>query len=128
MVVVRRGPGGTRVLLLHHRKYDEWRLPKGKLDEGETAAEAAERELAEEAGLELPAGRLLGTTVHVMPERPDRPPTRKLVVFLETTCDESAQVELEDTFDAYEWLPPAEAVERLTWPNEQGMVTRALQA
>ena len=128
MVVVRRGPGGTRVLVLHHREYDEWRLPKGKLDVGETAAAAAERELAEETGLDLPAGRLLGTTSHQMPARAERPPTRKIVFFFAGGASEQDEVTLEPTFDGFEWLSPPEAIERLTWPNEQSMVRRALQA
>ncbi|MFW6437823.1 MAG: NUDIX domain-containing protein, partial [Armatimonadota bacterium] len=61
-VVVRRDRHGTRVLVLHHRDQEQWRLPKGKLKMGESAAEAAEREVREEAGLELCAGRYLGVT------------------------------------------------------------------
>lgn len=47
------------VLLVHKpRKYDAWQLPQGGIEHGETTAEAALRELHEEAGLVLS-----GTTV-----------------------------------------------------------------
>jgi 8-oxo-(d)GTP phosphatase len=47
-VVSRKGP---EVLLVHRPKYDDWSLPKGKLDTGEHPAAAAVREVAEETGL-----------------------------------------------------------------------------
>jgi 8-oxo-dGTP diphosphatase len=42
---------GDEVLVIHRPKYDDWSLPKGKLEPGETTEEAALRELAEETGL-----------------------------------------------------------------------------
>ena len=46
----RKKSGKIEVLLVHRPKYDDWTLPKGKLDEGETAQEAAVREVEEETG------------------------------------------------------------------------------
>ena len=40
-----------RVVLVHRPKYDDWSLPKGKLDPGESFEEAALREVEEETGL-----------------------------------------------------------------------------
>jgi 8-oxo-dGTP diphosphatase len=52
--VVRRG---DRLLLgrrpVHKRHGGLWEFPGGKIDEGESVAEAARRELAEELGLEV---------------------------------------------------------------------------
>jgi 8-oxo-dGTP diphosphatase len=56
-VVIRDG----LVVLVHRPRYDDWTLPKGKLDSGESFEEAAIREIDEETGLrtrlvrELPA-------------------------------------------------------------------------
>ena len=47
VVIDRRG----RVVLVHRPKYDDWTLPKGKLDPGETFEDAALREVEEETGL-----------------------------------------------------------------------------
>ncbi|MGC9318723.1 MAG: NUDIX hydrolase [Armatimonadota bacterium] len=125
-VVVRRDRHGTRVLVLHHRETDEWRLPKGKLRAGESAANAAEREVREETGLVLSAGRYLGVT-HYFYADPDRAGcVSKFVFFFEMDAGDEP-VALEETFDDAQWLPPRQAVERLSWDNEAEMVARALQ-
>jgi 8-oxo-(d)GTP phosphatase len=50
---------GGRVLLVHRPKYDDWSLPKGKLEPGEHMLQAAVREVAEETGLRVTLGRRL---------------------------------------------------------------------
>ncbi len=53
MVLLRPETDGSYSLLLLHkpRKRDAWQLPQGGIEEGETLAEAAVRELHEEAGI-----------------------------------------------------------------------------
>ncbi len=125
-VVVRRDRHGTRVLVLHHAKMDEWRLPKGKLKAGESLAQTAEREVREETGLDLPAGRYLGVTHYFYLNPRGTGVISKFVHFFEMDAGEG-QVELEPTFDDAKWLPPKEAAERLDWENEREMVLRATQ-
>lgn len=53
---------GDRVLLIQRLTEPEagcWGLPGGKVDPGETAAQAAHREIAEELGIEIALGDLL---------------------------------------------------------------------
>ncbi len=125
-VVVRRGPQGKRVLILHHADFDEWRLPKGKLKVGESAADAAQREVAEEAGLHLPTRELLGTTCYLYEDSRRDEQVSKIVFFFAMQADESACVQLEEpTFDAFEWATPPDALRLLHWPNEADIVARA---
>ena len=125
-VVVRRDRHGTRVLVLHHRDTDEWRLPKGKLRAKESAAQAAEREVREETGLALAAGRYLGVTHYFYLNPTGSGCISKYVFFFEMDAGDGAVV-LEDTFDDAEWLPPARAAERLSWEIEAEMVLCATQ-
>jgi len=61
-----RGRGGAPSFLLTRRAAKlrrhggQWALPGGRLDPGESAVEAALRELREELGLALPESRVLG--------------------------------------------------------------------
>lgn len=67
--VVWRSTGTWRVevLLVHRPRRDDWSLPKGKLEAGETALECALREVREETGLRCIAGPELPET-----QGPDR--------------------------------------------------------
>lgn len=50
--VVMRGSGAvTEIALVHRPRYDDWTIPKGKDDPGESACQAALREVGEETGL-----------------------------------------------------------------------------
>ncbi|MGI8807394.1 MAG: NUDIX hydrolase [Acidimicrobiales bacterium] len=62
-VIWRRSPtGGLEVLLVHRPRYDDWTVPKGKLEPNEEHAEAALREVEEETGLRCALGPELAST------------------------------------------------------------------
>jgi 8-oxo-dGTP pyrophosphatase MutT (NUDIX family) len=62
-IVHRRRPDGTvEVLVIHRPEYEDWTLPKGKLDPGETAEQAAVREVEEETGIKASLGAHAGST------------------------------------------------------------------
>jgi 8-oxo-dGTP pyrophosphatase MutT (NUDIX family) len=49
--VVRDGDDGPEVVIVHRPKYDDWTLPKGKAERGESDEDCALREVEEETGL-----------------------------------------------------------------------------
>lgn len=48
--------GELKLAIIHRARYDDWSWPKGKIDKGETIAEAAVREIREETGLKVALG------------------------------------------------------------------------
>ena len=64
----REGKKGTEVLLVHRPRYDDWSIPKGKLDKGETFPQAAVREVAEETGYRVRLHRPLPASVYRLPD------------------------------------------------------------
>ena len=113
-VLWRTGAGGElETALVHRPKYDDWSLPKGKLDAGEHPLVAAVREVGEETGLEATVGALLG--VHDEHFTGTAPHGREEdfhgvhLVFAATVADGEPTVrETEGTTDAVAWFPVAD--------------------
>ncbi|MEE8603144.1 NUDIX hydrolase [Euzebya tangerina] len=55
---------GVEVLVIHRPRYDDWSLPKGKLDEGESFQDGAIREIHEETGVSGSLGADLGAVFY----------------------------------------------------------------
>lgn len=49
----RAADGGVEIAIVHRRRRGDWTLPKGHIDPGEPASQAARRELREEAGIDV---------------------------------------------------------------------------
>jgi 8-oxo-dGTP pyrophosphatase MutT (NUDIX family)/phosphohistidine phosphatase SixA len=64
----REEEGRVQVLLVHRPRYDDWSVPKGKLDPGETLPAAAVREVAEETGYRVRLERPLPSSVYLLPD------------------------------------------------------------
>jgi 8-oxo-dGTP diphosphatase len=111
-VIVRDG----RVLLVHRPKYDDWSLPKGKLEDGESWEEGALREVEEETGLRCTIGPEVGRTHYVVLQG------RKEVRYFAMTCDGEAHAQNE--VDDVRWVPLAEARALLTHDRDRELLER----
>ena len=126
-VVHRRGSDGVEVLLVHRPRHDDWSLPKGKLDDGESLKRAARREVREETGLRCKLGDRVGDVVRYRDAK-GRP---KGVVYWLMTRDRG-EFRRNHEVDEIEWLPLDEAVRRCTYAHDVELldddVRRALDA
>jgi ADP-ribose pyrophosphatase YjhB (NUDIX family) len=98
-----------RILFVRERREGLWSLPGGWADVGETPAQAAEREVAEESGYEVRASRLLAVYDNRMHAHPPQPfYLYKLIFACEIVGGESrvsAETDRVDFFTA-DALPP----------------------
>src|SRR5207302_8036542 len=100
-----RPDGEAEIAVIHRPKYDDWSLPKGKLEPGETFEEAAVREVEEETGVRAALGRELGEARYK--DRRGRP---KFVRYWLMTPI-SGRFLPDREVDEIRWLTPAEAGE-----------------
>ena len=116
-VVWRRTPAsGIEVLLVHRPRYDDWSVPKGKLDPGEDHPTAAVREVEEETGLRCTLGPELLTTSYV--DRKGRP---KQVRYWAMTATRGAFVPT-DEVDEIRWVPLDEAGSLLSYARDTNVL------
>ena len=59
--------GELKIAIIHRSRYNDWSWPKGKLDKGETIAQAAVREIREETGLKISLGVHLAEINYQLP-------------------------------------------------------------
>jgi len=103
-------------LVVHRPKYDDWTLPKGKLDDGESAEEAAVREVEEETGLEVTLGDELPSTDYH--DRYGRPKNVRYWIMDVAGGEFHPNREV----DEVRWLPVEDAKAALTYPRDRGVL------
>jgi len=112
-VVIRDGERGPEVVVVHRPRYDDWSLPKGKCDPGETDEQCAVREVEEETGLRCALGPELLPTRYV--DRKGRP---KVVRYWQMRVLGSRPFEPNEEIDALRWVPLDEAAVGLTYGHD----------
>jgi 8-oxo-dGTP diphosphatase len=101
------------IAVVRLRKRDEWVLPKGKLDDGETPRAAARREVLEETGHNVTVHEFLGTLVYESGGR------SKVVHYWRMEAGSTQVRELMNDIRAVDWLPLDAAIARLSRAYER---------
>jgi 8-oxo-dGTP diphosphatase len=121
--VVWRGSGdAVEIAVVHRPRYDDWSLPKGKLDAGESFEEAALREVEEETGMRCRLGRELGETHYT--DRKGRP---KIVRYW-AMSDCEGEFQPNDEVDELRWVAIDEAKQMLSYDFDCDLVDRVAAA
>ncbi|MBW3577262.1 MAG: NUDIX hydrolase [Actinobacteria bacterium] len=127
VVVNDRDDGRRWVLLIAHRNAagkPQWTLPKGRVEEGETHAQAAVREVREETGYSPRILDELGTIDYWFVWRPDEVRYHKFVHYFLMETDGSPPGETDDEAESVEWVPLEVALVRLAHRNERNLVKK----
>jgi 8-oxo-dGTP diphosphatase len=116
-LLVRRHDGRLQIALVHRPIHQDWSYPKGKLEEGETFEEAAQREVFEETGLVCRLLRFIGHTEYI--DRKGRP---KVVAYWVMSA-EAGSFEPNEEVDELRWLDVATAGLFLTYERDRSLLS-----
>lgn len=112
--------GEPRIAVIHRPGYDDWSIPKGKLDPGETEPVAAVREIFEETGHHVHLGRRVGKVSYPIPSG------TKVVRYWAARSIGGEFVANKEADDLL-WLSPAQAAKRLSYPLDRKVLARFLK-
>jgi 8-oxo-dGTP pyrophosphatase MutT (NUDIX family) len=112
----RKSRSGMEIAVVHRARYDDWTLPKGKLQEGESWAEAAAREVREETGYDcIPLG-FAGAIAYQTGDGP------KVVRFWHMVATGEPSDRIDSEVAAVFWFPIKEARTRVQYPLERALL------
>ena len=121
-LVVRTGKDGIEIAVVHRPRYDDWSLPKGKLDPGEDFQQAAVRELEEETGLRCSLGRELEPATYT-----DHKGRSKIVRWYLVQPVDPADLERpfepNEEVDEIRWASAAEALELARYEHDRRLIS-----
>lgn len=104
------------IAIVHRPRYDDWSLPKGKLDKNESSERAALREVQEETGLSCQLIEELDPVSYTDNRgRPKNVRYWRMKVL-------SGEFEVNDEVDELRWLSKADALELLSYEHDRELV------
>lgn len=115
-VLYRRG-SEPKLALVHRPRYDDWSLPKGKLDRGESMPACAVRETWEETGVRCRLGARLPDVHYAVPEG------RKRIEYWAAEALTAPVFEPNREIDEVRWVPLSNAAELLSYAHDRELLT-----
>ena len=108
--------GEVEILLIQDAK-NRWTIPKGHIEEGETAKQTAEREVGEETGLQqMEVQNWLGK-IHFRYRRMNSLVLMTTEIFLIKGLGDTDSLKPEDWMNGIAWMPAAEALEKIEYDD-----------
>jgi 8-oxo-dGTP diphosphatase len=114
--------GVLETAVVHRPKYDDWSLPKGKLEDDESFETGALREVEEETGMRCRLGDELEPSNYQ-----DRKGRDKVVRYWLMEPVDDTDFVPNDEVDQLRWLAPPEALELLSYPHDRELVQSAAE-
>lgn len=116
-IVFRHGKtGGVEILLIQDAK-DRWTIPKGHIEEGETAQQTAKREIGEEAGLkEVDILGWLGK-IHFRYRRIDKLVLMTTQIYLVRAKGDTNAIQKEEWMNGIKWFGFHDALDAIEYED-----------
>ncbi|MGD2048884.1 MAG: NUDIX hydrolase [Chloroflexota bacterium] len=116
----RRVKNDRQIALIFRTRYDDWSLPKGGREKGESFLDTAVREVIEETNCPVEVGDFAGCCCYTVEGVP------KIVLFwhmfLIGDCDFEPDKEVKELV----WMTIPEALNKLTYDGERALLARAI--
>jgi 8-oxo-dGTP diphosphatase len=115
-VVYRLRRNKLEILLVHRQRYNDWSLPKGKLDRRESFETCAQREVLEETGVAGVIEDALGTVGYVTPAGNNKAVRYWLLRATEESFKPNSEV------DKIRWVSPKKAAEKASYGRDVALI------
>lgn len=116
-IIFRHGKGGDIEILLIQDGKDRWTIPKGHIEEGETAQDTTKREISEEAGLQnVDVLSWLGK-IHFRYRRMDRLVLMTTQIYLVRATGDTDAIKKEEWMHGIKWFKFDEALEAIEYED-----------
>jgi len=117
----RKSDAGKQIALIHRPRYNDWALPKGKLEKGEEWETAALREIEEETGCKAQLGSFAGAVSYNVGDRP------KVVLFWNMVLIGDCKFVPSEEVDQLIWVSVEKALEILQYPSDKNILRSSAQ-
>ncbi len=116
-IVFRRNQQGAVEILLIQDAKDRWTIPKGHIEEGETAQVTAKREIGEEAGLKDVEVRHWLGKIHFRYRRIDKLVLMTTQIYLVRARGDTNAIEKEEWMNDIRWFSFHEALDAIEYED-----------
>ncbi|HUP26136.1 MAG TPA: NUDIX domain-containing protein [Candidatus Limnocylindrales bacterium] len=126
-IIFRRNERKEIEILLIQDAKNRWTIPKGHIEEGESAKETAQREIGEETGLkDVKVLNWLGK-IHFRYRRASSLVLMTTEIFLVAAHGDTNKLEPEEWMNGIKWFPVAEALDKIEYEDISKLILLAMK-
>ena len=117
------GEGVTEIAIIHRPRYNDWSLPKGKIEAGETIVSCAYREVLEETNIETQFGPFLGEVEYFSPDG-----LKRVSYWAAKSVGDEKPFQPNNEVDKVIWVHISKVIDKLTSETDKEIIGRFVQS